>query len=80
MCDHSDLSRRLSALGAFRFWRGMCYAVGALVTGTCGNWSLAVKTLPGLWQETGQSCSRGKDLGNIAGVKHHSSALVTGKP
>ncbi|KAJ1464204.1 hypothetical protein T484DRAFT_1870459, partial [Baffinella frigidus] len=31
--DHSDPSWRSSALGTYRFWRDMGYAVGALVTG-----------------------------------------------
>jgi len=31
--DHSDPSWRSSALGAYRFWRDMGYAVGALLTG-----------------------------------------------
>lgn len=33
VCDHSDPSWRSSALGSYRFWRDMGYAVGALVTG-----------------------------------------------
>merc|ERR1719356_2076551 len=31
--DHSDPSWRSSALGAYRFWRDLGYAVGALLTG-----------------------------------------------
>ena len=54
ICDYSYLSRRLSALGTYRFWRDMRYAVGARINGTCGNWSLAVKTLPGLYQGTAE--------------------------
>jgi MFS family permease len=33
VCDHADPSWRSSALGAYRFWRDMGYAIGALVTG-----------------------------------------------
>jgi len=33
ICDHSDSSWRATALGAYRFWRDMGYAVGALLTG-----------------------------------------------
>jgi len=33
ICDHSDPTWRASALGTYRFWRDLGYAVGALVTG-----------------------------------------------
>ena len=33
VCDHADPTWRSSALGAYRFWRDMGYAIGALVTG-----------------------------------------------
>ena len=69
-CNYSDLSRRLpplatyrlwaSALGTYRFWRDIGYAVVALVTGTCGNWSLSVKTSLVVYQETGEECRREK--------------------
>jgi len=36
--DHSDPSWRSSALGAYRFWRDLGYAVGALVTGSVADW------------------------------------------
>jgi len=38
VCDHADPSWRASALGAYRFWRDMGYAVGALVTGAVADW------------------------------------------
>jgi len=38
ICDHSDPSWRSSALGTYRFWRDMGYAVGALVTGAIADW------------------------------------------
>jgi len=46
ICDHSDPSWRSSALGAYRFWRDMGYAIGALVTGAMADgvgipWSVA---------------------------------------
>lgn len=31
--DHSDPTWRSSALGAYRFWRDLGYAIGALITG-----------------------------------------------
>lgn len=33
ICDHSDSTWRASALGTYRFWRDLGYAVGALITG-----------------------------------------------
>lgn len=38
ICDHADPSWRASALGAYRFWRDMGYAIGALVTGAVADW------------------------------------------
>jgi len=38
VCDHADPSWRSSALGAYRFWRDMGYAIGALVTGAVADW------------------------------------------
>ena len=38
ICDHADASWRSSALGAYRFWRDLGYAVGALVTGAFADW------------------------------------------
>lgn len=38
ICDHADPSWRSSALGAYRFWRDLGYAIGALVTGAVADW------------------------------------------
>lgn len=38
VCDHADPTWRSSALGAYRFWRDMGYAIGALVTGAVADW------------------------------------------
>jgi len=48
--DHSDPSWRSSALGAYRFWRDMGYAVGALVTGAAADsmgmpWSVGMTAI-----------------------------------
>lgn len=48
--DHSDPSWRSSALGAYRFWRDMGYAVGALVTGAIADaigipWSVGITAI-----------------------------------
>jgi MFS family permease len=50
ICDHSDPSWRSSALGAYRFWRDMGYAVGALVTGAAADsmgmpWSVGMTAI-----------------------------------
>mmetsp|Transcript_45980 Transcript_45980/g.72034 ORF Transcript_45980/g.72034 Transcript_45980/m.72034 type:complete len:161 (-) Transcript_45980:507-989(-) len=47
ICDHSDPSWRSSALGSYRFWRDMGYAIGALITGVTADsigtpWSVGV--------------------------------------
>lgn len=36
--DHSDPTWRSSALGAYRFWRDLGYAIGALITGAIADW------------------------------------------
>jgi MFS family permease len=38
ICDHADPSWRSSALGAYRFWRDLGYAIGALTTGAVADW------------------------------------------
>lgn len=38
ICDNADPSWRSSALGSYRFWRDLGYAVGALVTGAMADW------------------------------------------
>lgn len=38
ICDHSDPTWRSSALGTYRFWRDLGYAIGALVTGAVADW------------------------------------------
>jgi len=48
--DHSDPSWRASALGAYRFWRDMGYAVGALMTGAMADsagipWSVGITAM-----------------------------------
>jgi len=45
--DHSDPSWRSSALGSYRFWRDMGYAVGALVTGSAAD-NLGMESSVGL--------------------------------
>ena len=38
VCDHADPTWRSSALGAYRFWRDLGWAIGALVTGALADW------------------------------------------
>jgi len=50
VCDHSDPTWRSSALGAYRFWRDMGYAIGALITAAIADdigipWSVGISAI-----------------------------------